>query len=463
MARQRKPRRLRIWAALFAVGVAVGVGGYVAQERIAESRAQDALAKMRERLPANTRFAYAGLDASLIWRSATLTSAVLQRGQNQLRAGELTLADISRTSGGNLRAGRIHARDVSGRHPTGLRLGADRVELNDVRIGPEGNALRSLGRGHVGTLTLNADESELHATDLGLEGATPRRVGRLSAAVVELRGLSGNGKDREVFRDVALQGLDISAVPPPDQWGGLDSAAIARITGDLGYDTLRVGKAEMHRKGTRRLLVRGLESSQERDGDRRTWRTGVDRFRIDKPEQMPRMARALGKDGTVSGRFSGRQVYDTAAGTLALKDMAVELADTGRLAGSVRFTGLPAGVGGFMPARADLAQAKLAALDLTLTDKGGLGPALDGFAAQQGMSRAELVDQRLRGITRKARNAAKPVRDSVEALRRFLKQGGTVRIALEPERGMAMSKVMMALLLRPVRTAEMMNLRIARQ
>ncbi len=463
MAWQIKRRRLRIWAALLVVGIAAGAGGYIALDRMAQARAEEAIAQMRQRLPEGTRLAYSSLDASVISQSATLNAAVLRRGEQQLRAAKVTIGGVTETDGGNLRAGRIDADNVTARHPNGLRLAAARVELRDVLMSPTGDALRSLGRARVSTLSLTKGDAELRATDLGLRGATPRRLGRFSAGIIEMRGLAADTADREVFRNVTLQGLKLSPIPPPDRWTALDPGEVAGIAADLSYDALRMGKAELHRAGKRRLLVRGLESSQTREGDRRIWQTGVDHFAAHASRTGPTMARLVDDSGMLRGRFSGRQVYDVAAGTLTLKDMALEITDAGRLSGTMQFAGLPTGAQGFMPGRTSLAQAKLAALDVTFADKGVLKPALDALAAQQGVSREELIDRRLGAIDRKARDASEPVQASVHALRRFLNEGGTLHVTMDPEREVAMSKAMMAFVFQPVRTAEAMNLRIARK
>ncbi len=463
MARQSQRRRLGIRAALIAAGVAAMAGGYVAQKQIAEARAEDAIAKLRERLPDDVRFAYRDLDASLITQSATFVDAEWQRGDRTLRAAELTIGDVARTDDGELRTGHIDARDVTGRHSDGLHIAADRIALIDLRTNPQGDALRALGGANLDGLLLRGESGELRAADLELKGATARRLDRLSAGRVTLRGLSRDGKDREVFRDVKLEGLDLSAVPPPARWDAVEAGGIAEIARNLGYDALRVGRAELHRAGKRRLLVRGLKSSQTRKGDRRIWQTGVDRIAVATTQETPPLLRILGENGTVRWHFSGQQVYDSAAGTLTFRKMAVALAEKGRLSGSIRLTGLPDRVDGFMPGRASLAQAKLASLDLTFADTGILDPALNALAERQGVSRNELVDRRLGAIARQARGASRSLQDSVESVRRFLKKGGKLRVTMKPARAVAMSEAMMAFAIRPVRTAEAMNLRIARK
>ena len=462
--RGQRRRRLRLLAALFGAGIVVGAGGYVALERMAQARAETAVAKMRERLPADTRFAYSGLDASFIAQSATLTSAVFRRDGQQLRAATLTIGDVAETGGGNLRAGRIVARDVSGRDGNGLRLAADRVTLSDLVINPVGDALRSLGEAHVSTLSVGKDRAELRATDLTLGGVTPKRLGRFHAGTLELRGLTADAADREVLRDVELNGLDIAALPPLTRIPAMTPDDVATAARNLGYDALRVGKAAFYRAERRRALVRGLESRQDTDGDARIWYTGADHVALRTPESAPEMlTRMVGDDGMLRGRFAGRQVYDAKAGTLALEDMSLTVENGGELTGTLSFADLPAdSTGGFMPAQASLAQAKLAGLEVTVADKGILDPALNALAARSGLSREQLVERRLGAIAQKARGSSQTLHASVEALREFLNKGGRLRLRMDPERNIAMSKAMMAFMFRPVRTAEALNLRIER-
>jgi hypothetical protein len=465
MAKRKAVITKRRLAIIFAAGVVVGAAGYVALDWIAESRAEAALAKVRARLPDDARLAYSGLEASFIGQSATLDTVIVQQPGRELRANTLTVAEVGETSGGNLRAGRVTANGVTAQTDSGIRLNAGTVKLADLVVAPGGRALRSLGEARADTLSLSHGDASARIADLDLRGVSPRRIGRIDAGIVEMRGMTEDAKDREVLRGVRVDGLDFSAIPPMARTRGADPAAMAAMLRHIAYDALRIRRAAVHRGGQRHLMLRGLESRRaETESPTRAWASGVDEVAVRMDSPRMKATGVLDDDNMLRGNVSGRQVFDPQAGTLTLSDMVVEVMRAGRLSGEIRFTGVPAGGqdGGVMPDRASLAKAKLAKVDITYTDKGILDSALSALATRTGQSRDALIERRLGALREVAADGPAAVRKSVDALAAFVRDGGAIRLRMDPPRDVAMSAALMQLTFQPVQTAQALNLRLSR-
>lgn len=465
----RPPRRRgfpkRRLAVIALLALAVGVGGYYALDRLAQSRAETALTKFQRQLPKDTGLTYTSLDARFFDRSATLRNVVFRQGDRRVRAKTATVADAARTSGGDLRAGTITASGITARTAAGLGLDAGTVRLSDVRMAAGGGTLRSLGKARVDTAAFTRGEASVRISDLTVTGATPRRIGRITAGIVEIDGITQSGGDREVLRNLRVDGLDIAGLPPLRRAGELDSGDVAAAVRRLDYDALELRQAEMFRDDQRRLLLRGFTSRRDGDAeDKRAWTTGVDHFRIRVDPGRVRLPNVLDEDDMLRGRAGGRQVYDPQAGTLALTDLTLAVEGAGRLTGDILVDGLPknAASGTTVPAGAHLEQAKVAKLDVTYTDEGVLERALSALATRAGVSRDELIERRLGALTTRAREAPREIRQSVEALAAFARNGGKLRLRMAPAQSVAISQAVMGFAIRPIRTAQMLNLELSR-
>lgn len=465
MAKRRFGLTKRRAAIIFAAGVLVGVAGYIVLDRMAQSRAEAALAKVERQLPANARLAYADLDASFISQSATLETVTFRMAGRQIRAETVTVADVGETGGGNLRAGEVTASGIAAERDNGFRMNAGTVVLTDLILAPGAGTLRSLGTASVDTLSLSHGDATVRVADLDLRGLTPRRLGRFDAGVVEINGLTDAAGSRDVLRGLRINGLDYAAVPPVGRLEGMDPARLAAMVQKLSYDALAIREAEVHRGGERRLALRGLESRRmDADPSARAWTSGVEGFalRVDSPQL--KMAGVLDQNSMLRGRISGRQIYDSKAGTLALTGMDVRVARAGRLTGEIRLTGVPAGQNGrnALPDRTKLARAKLAKVDMTYRDNGIRDAALSALATRSGMSRETLIDRRLSALENAAADAPKDVRASVAALGRFVRNGGALRLRAEPPGGVPMSAALMRLTFKPIAAAQEFNLTLSR-
>jgi len=465
MAKRKAFLTKRRLAMIFAAGVAVGVAGYIVLDRMAQSRAEAALAKVQRGLPDDARLTYTQLDASFITRSATLNTVIVQMGPRQIRANTLTVADVGETSGGNLRAGDVTARGITAQTGTGARVNARTARLSDLVVAPDGRTLRALGKASVDRLSLGRGEASVRVADLRVRDVRSRRIGRIDANVVEMRGMTDGGRDREVLRGVRIDGLNFAAVPPLPRSKGLSPAKLAAMIRELTYDAVSIRTAELYRGEERRLMLRGLKSRRlDTQSPARAWSTSVDEFavRVDAPRME--MADVLDDDDMLRGNASGRQVYDPKAGTLAFTDMALEVLRAGRLNGELRLAGLPKGAraSGVTPDRRSLARAELAKIDIVYEDQGILDSVLSALAARAGMSRDALIERRLGALKRVAEGAPPDVRKSVAALGEFVRNGGAIRLRADPAGGVSMSRALMKLTFQPVAAASNLNLRLSR-
>lgn len=451
----------RIFGAVIGVAVMCG-GAYLIADRIAQQKAEEGVREVQAALPAGSSLEYARIDASPLSGSATLETAVIQAGGRKFRAESLTIGDVAEGSDASLvRIGSLSARNVEASRGDGPQLRATTLDLTDVLLTPADGQIRAMGSGESEALTISDGTGRVHLDDVAVTDWKKLQLSRLRAGKISFESGSDESGQREVFQDVRLEGLDLRGNDLTRQ-GPLTGQDLLRLSRNARYERLRIGTASIAADGQEVARVEDLEARQTitETGDA-VWMTDVGAYALRAGDKVAFDHAVVGGDGMVRGTMSGRQVYDPDAGTLLLENLKLQVDNGGELSGKLRVSGIASGTNenaATLPQPSEMQRARLDDLSMRYADAGLLALGLDALAGQAGTSREALIERYAAILKKRAQSASEATRTSLNALEAFVTEGGTLNLSVKLEKPVPFSELALAFMMRPVRTAEFINL-----
>jgi hypothetical protein len=442
------------------------IGGYIALDRMAQTRVEESVAAMQARLPEGSSLTYTRLTASFLTRGASLHGVVLQYGPNRIRADELDISgarkipDRAAFGADSLRVTGFSAKDAGRR-----RILAEELTLEDVVLSKDGKRLERLGRAESPQLLLGNGPLDIQISGMDLADWDGRRLGRFEAEAMDLKGFSRRGEGEAVLRDLAVTGLVLPKAAEVPQPRMLEPEALSGLISRLRSDSLSIGTAKVTENGTKKLSLSGLATRDKiREDGTRVWTTEVDRFAVRTETAWMHNTGLLDENMMLRGRLSARQALNPTQGTYALSPFEVEIDGGGHLAGTARFSGIETSGqesgATRLPAPKHLWRVALAEADITYRDAGLMEDVVAGMAAAEGVKPQALVAARLQDLREAAENASPSIRKSVAALETFLNEGGQVHLTAAPDRTIPISRIALAFALNPILAAEGLNLQL---